>query len=76
MVWVRVGSQVKSGWPAKNTGWVTGQPIFISGQKNRVRVEYFSGLVGSGQKILTRFAMSSDGRWLVLTSKNQSWQVG
>ena len=31
-----------SGWPAKNTGRVTGQPIFTLGQKNQVRVEYFS----------------------------------
>ena len=28
-------------------------------KKNRVRVGYFSGWVGSGQKILTRFAMST-----------------
>ena len=32
-VWVRVGSRVGSGWPAKNTGRVTGQPVFVSGQK-------------------------------------------
>ena len=59
MVWGRVRSGVGSGWPAQNTGQVTGQPVFASGQKNRVRVGYFSGRVGSGQKILTRFAMSS-----------------
>ena len=59
MVRVRVGSRVGSGWPAQNTGRVTGQPVFASGQKNRVRVGYFSGRVGSGQKILTRFAMST-----------------
>ena len=29
----------------KNTGRVTGQPVFASGQKNRVRVRYFSGRV-------------------------------
>ena len=59
MVRVRVGSRVGSGWPAQNTGRVTGQPVFASGQKNRIRVRYFSGRVGSGQKILTRFAMST-----------------
>ena len=37
MVWVRVGLTRKN----------TGQPIFASGQKNRVRVRYFSGRVGS-----------------------------
>ena len=47
MVRVRVGS----GWPVKNTGQVTGQLVFTSGQKNQ-------GQVGSGQKTLTRFAMS------------------
>ena len=41
--------------PQKNTGRVTGQLVFASGQKNRVRV-------GSGQKILTRFAMSTNNR--------------
>ena len=51
---VRVGSQVGSGWPAQNTGQVTGQPVFASGQKKSG-----SGWVGSGQKILTRFAMST-----------------
>ena len=35
-----------------------GQPVFASGQKNRVWVGYFPGQVRSGQKILTRFAMS------------------
>ena len=37
------------------SGWVMGQPIFASGQKNQVRV-------GSGQKILTRIVMSNDFR--------------
>ena len=45
MVQVRVKLQVGSGWPAKNTGWVTGQPVFALGQKNGVRVGYFSGQV-------------------------------
>ena len=40
---VRVG--VESGWPAKNTGQVTGQPVFSSSQKNWVQVEYFLGQV-------------------------------
>ena len=43
----------------KKPGWVMSQPVFASGQKNRVRVRYFSGWVGSGQKILTRIAMST-----------------
>ena len=42
----------------KNTDWVMGQLVFVSGQKNRVRIEYFSDWVGLGQKIMTRFAMS------------------
>ena len=67
MVRVRVGSRVGSGWPTQNTGRVTGQPVFASGQKNRVRVKYFSGWVGSGQKILTRFAMSSKSKALAAT---------
>ena len=46
---VRVGSQVRSSWPTKNTGRVTSQPVFASGQKNRVRVEYFSSRVGSSR---------------------------
>ena len=33
MVRVRVGSRVGSGWPAQNTGRVTGQPVFASGKK-------------------------------------------
>ena len=33
--------QVELGWPAKNMGRVTGQPVFALGQKNRVRVGYF-----------------------------------
>ena len=41
------------------SGWVTGQPVFASGQRNRVRVGYFSGRVGLSQKILTCFAMST-----------------
>ena len=42
MVRVRVGL----GWPAKNTGRVTGQPVFASGKK---KIEFGSGifLVGS-----------------------------
>ena len=35
------------------SGQVTGQPVFASGKK-----KLGSGRVGSGQKILTRFAMS------------------
>ena len=46
MVGVQVESCVGSGWPAKNTGRIMGQPVFASGQKNRVRVGYFSGWVG------------------------------
>ena len=42
-VWVEL--QVGSSWLAKNTGRVMGLPVFASGQKNRVRVEYFSGHV-------------------------------
>ena len=54
--WFGFGSGRGSGRvdPQKNTGRVTGQLVFASGQKNRVRV-------GSGQKILTRFAMSDQG---------------
>ena len=33
--------QVESGWLVENTGRVTGQPVFASGQKNRVQVKYF-----------------------------------
>ena len=51
MVRVRVGL----GWPAKNTGWVTCQPVFASGKKKSSSGRVF---FGSGQKILTRFAMS------------------
>ena len=47
--------RVESGWPAKNTARVTGQPVFASGQKNGVRVR-------SSQKILTHFAMSNNER--------------
>ena len=36
-----------------------GQPIFTSGQKNRVQIRYFSSQVRSCKKNLTRFAMSS-----------------
>ena len=53
--------QVKLGWSVKNTDRVTSQPIFASGQKNRVQVKYFSG-----QNFLTHFAMSSL-RWLFAT---------
>ena len=35
MVRVRVGSQVGSSWPAKNTGRVTDQPVFASGKKKK-----------------------------------------
>ena len=49
MVRVRVESRVGSGWPAQNTGWVTGQPVFASGQKksDSGRVFFKSGKVGS-----------------------------
>ena len=70
MVRVRVGS----GWPAQNTGRVTGQPVFASGQKNRVRVGYFSGRIGLGQKILTRFAMSNKNG-LISTSNHPDTTV-
>ena len=43
---------------------VMSQPVFVSGQKNGVRVRYFSGWVRLGQKILTRFAMST---WNTIT---------
>ena len=43
----------------KILGRVTGQPIFDSSQKNRGRVRYFSSLVGSDQKILTRITIST-----------------
>ena len=43
----------------KISGRVTGQPVFASSQKNRVRVRYFSGLVGSDKKIPTRIAIST-----------------
>ena len=33
---------------------VTSQPVFVSGQKNWVRVRYFLGWVGLGLQILTR----------------------
>ena len=33
MVRIWVGLRIRSGWPAKNMGRVTGQPIFASGQK-------------------------------------------
>ena len=59
MVRVRFGLRVGSGWPAKNTGWITGQPVFALGQKNRVRIRYFLSRVGSGPKIMTRFVMSA-----------------
>ena len=36
---VRVAGRVRL--TRKNTSWVTGQPVFASGQKNRVRVGYF-----------------------------------
>ena len=52
MVWV-------IGWvrlTRKNTGQVTDQLVFAMGQKNWVRVRV---RVRSGQKILTRFAMST-----------------
>ena len=52
-VWVGLG------WPAKNTGRVTSQPVFALGQKNQVQVKYFLGRVKLGQKILTRFDMSN-----------------
>ena len=44
--------QVRVGLTHKNPSRVMGQPVFASSQKNRVRV-------GSGQKILTHFAMST-----------------
>ena len=44
MVWV--GLQVESSLPAKNTGQVTGQPVFALDQKNQVHVRNFSGRVG------------------------------
>ena len=57
MVRIRVGLWVRLGWPAKNTGWVTGQPIFASGQKIGF---------GLGQKILTCFAMSTQDKSLII----------
>ena len=39
------GFEVGSSWPAKNTNRVTGQPVFASSKRNRVRVGYFSGRV-------------------------------
>ena len=70
MVWVRV----RSGWLAKNTGQVTGQPVFTSSRKNQVRIRYFSGWVELGQKILTCFSMSNQKpktHWL--NRKSQNW---
>ena len=55
----RVAGRVESGWPAKNMGRITGQPVFALGQKNRVRIRYFSSRVRSGPKIMTRFVMSA-----------------
>ena len=46
MVRVQVESCVGLGWPAKNIGRITGQPVFALGKKNRVRVGHFSGWVG------------------------------
>ena len=46
---VRVQVRVGSGWvelTCKNTGWVMGQPVFASSQKNLVQVRYFSSQVG------------------------------
>ena len=46
---VRVQVRVGSGWvelTCKNTGWVMGQPVFASSQKNLIQVRYFSGQVG------------------------------
>ena len=43
----------------KKSSQVTSQPVFASGQKNQVRVKYFLGRVKSGQKIMTRIAMSN-----------------
>ena len=45
----------------KKSGWVTSQPFFASGKKNRIRVKYFSSQVGLGQKILTCIVMSTNG---------------
>ena len=56
---VRVAGRV--GLTHKNTGWVTGQPIFVSGQKIGFDLGIF--WVGSGQKILTHFAMSITTMW-------------
>ena len=35
--------RVRLGGPAQNIGRVMSQPVFVSGQKNRVQVRYFSG---------------------------------
>ena len=58
--------RVGSSWPKKKSSRVTSQPVFSSNKKNRVRVRYFSSQVRSGQKILTRFAMSTCVRIILL----------
>ena len=69
MVWVRVRSQVGSGWPIKNTGRVTGQPIFALGQK----IGFGSGIFRVGSGWVRKF-------WPVLpclltTHKSKLWHL-
>ena len=50
----------------KKSSRVTSQPLFSSNKKNWVRVRYFSSQVRPGHKILTRFAMSTCVRIILL----------
>ena len=50
----------------KKSDQVTSQPVFVSGQKNGVRVIFFR--VGFGLQILTSFAMSNTSSFLLLLS--------
>ena len=51
--------------------------FFASGQKNQIRVRYFSGWAGSGLQILTRFAMSSNIKqgWWISSKDGSSMQI-
>ena len=61
MVWVRVWS----GWPAKNTGWVTGQPIFASSKK---KIGFKSSRIKKLWHVLPCLLHSIVGTWLSLLS--------